>query len=427
MVFELKSGLMRELLVIPDSHVAGVVHPDNQEKRKAHPLTAEQIALTIDNPIGYQPIEELVGPDVKVAIVVDDATRPTPTRKVIPILLNKLKEAGVTDSNISITIGTGLHRPTTEIEREKILGHDICLQYDVADNEVRDDSNYTLAGVSEDGKSIWLNKRIVSADQVFTIGMVKSHAFAGFTGGAKSILPAIASQKTIHENHCFYNIEYPRGILGSCELSGSRKGMENAARLINPFIINVVVDGNNDIIFAASGDVIKAHRKAVDFYSATAVKTFPEEVDIAVVYGGHAGSVSFYQALFGCNVVKTTQRPILKKDGIVVLYAECREGSGSNLFEEMMPLFNSPQEILDHLASSKVVDDQWAVQFLATFLRDMKVYVVSSGLSEELAEILQIRLFRSAKDALDEAFLIAPTHARVAVIENPDILIVNKV
>ena len=426
MVFELKSGLMRELLEIPDSHVAGVVHPDNQEKRKTHPLTAEQIALTIDNPIGYQPIEELVGPDVKVAIVVDDATRPTPTRKVIPILLNRLKEAGVTDSNISITIGTGLHRSTTEIEREKILGHEICSQYDVADNEVRDDSNYTLAGVSEDGKSIWLNKRIVSADQVFTIGMVKSHAFAGFTGGAKSILPAIASQKTIHENHCFYNIEYPRGILGSCELSGSRKGMEAAALLINPFIINVVVDGNNEIIFAASGDVIKAHRKAVEFYSATAVKTFPEEVDIAVVYGGHAGSVSFYQALFGCNVVKTTQRPILKKDGIVVLYAECREGSGSKLFEEMMPLFDSPQEILDHLASSEVVDDQWAVQFLATFLRDMKVYVVSSGLSEELAEILQIRLFRSAKEALDEAFLVAPKKARVAVIENPDILIVNK-
>ena len=129
--------------------------------------------------------------------------------------------------------------------------------------------------------------------------MVKSHAFAGFTGGAKSNLPAIASQRTIHENHCFYNIEYPRGILGSCELSGSRNGMEAAARLINPFIINVVVDGNNDIIFAASGDVIKAHRKAVDFYSTTAVKIFPEEVDIAVVYGGHAGSVSFIKLCLG--------------------------------------------------------------------------------------------------------------------------------
>ncbi len=110
-----------------------------------------------------------------------------------------------------------------------------------------------------------------------------------------------------------------------------------------------------------------------------------------------------------------------------MLYAECREGSGSSLFEEMMPLFDSPQEILDHLASSEVVDDQWAVQFLATFLRDMKVYVVSSGLSVELAKILQVRLFRSAKDALDEAFSVAPKQARVAVIENPDILIVNKV
>jgi nickel-dependent lactate racemase len=426
MKFELKSGTMVETLEIADSHIAGVIHPDNQGSRTSAPLNEKQIAEAIDNPIGYEKIEKTVSPGDKVAIVVDDATRPTPTSMVLPFLLERLKLAGVADDDISITIGTGLHRPTTDQEREKILGRDIYRRLDVADNEARNDSKYDLAGVTKEGKSIWLNKRILAADQVFTIGMVKSHAFAGFTGGAKSILPAIASQKTIHENHCFYNIEYPRGILGSCDMSGSRKGMEAAARLVDPFIINVVLDGNNDIIFVAAGDVVKAHREAVNFYARSAMKEFPEEVDIALVYGGHAGSVSFYQALFGCNVVKTTQRPILKKDGIVVLYAECREGSGSKLFEEMMPAFGSPQSILDHLASHPVVDDQWAVQFLATFLRDMKVFVVSTGLTEELAKILRVRLFRSAKDALESAYKEAPKDPRIAVIENPDILIVNK-
>ncbi|RFU93768.1 nickel-dependent lactate racemase [Sphaerochaeta halotolerans] len=425
MVFELKSGTMKEMLDISDLYIAGVVSPGNQSWRESSPLTDSQLAEAIDNPIGYQTVGETVGPGYKVAIVVDDATRPTPTRVILPFLLERLKKAGVADEDITITIGTGLHRPTTEQEREKILGSSVHHHFDLADNEVRNDEKYGLAGVA-DGKSIWLNKRILSAEQVFTIGVVKSHAFAGFTGGAKSILPAIASQRTIHENHCFHNIEYPRGILGSCEMSGTRKGMEEAARLVDPFIINVVLDGNNDIIFAAAGDVVQAHRKAVDFYAKSAMKSFPEEVDIALVYGGYAGSVSFYQALFGCNVVKTTQRPILKKGGIVVLYAECREGSGSRLFEEMMPAFDSPQSILDHLESSPVVDDQWAVQFLATFLRDMKVFVVSTGLSEDLAKVLRVRLFRNAKDAMEEAFSIAPKQAKVAVIENPDILIVNK-
>ena len=93
MVFELKSGTMKELLDIPDSHVAVLFIPIIRKKGASNPLTAEQIALAIDNPIGYQSIEELVGPDVKVAIVVDDATRPTPTRKILPHLLNRLKKA----------------------------------------------------------------------------------------------------------------------------------------------------------------------------------------------------------------------------------------------------------------------------------------------------------------------------------------------
>lgn len=426
MLFELRSGTMNEVLNIPDVYIAGVVSPNSQKEKTRKPLSNEQIAKAIDNPFEYKKIEQLVRPGSKVAIIVDDATRPTPTRVIFPFLLERLKRAGVADDDLTITIGTGLHRSTTEMEREKILGADIYYHYNVADNEVRNNENYALAGTTGEGKSIWLNKRILAADQVFTIGMVKSHAFAGFTGGAKSILPAVASQKTIHENHCFYNIEYPRGILGSCEMSGSRKGMEAAARLVDPFIINVVVDSNNEIIYMASGDVVSAHRKAVDFYAKSAMKDFPEVVDIALVHGGHAGSVSFYQALFGCNVVKTTERPILKKDGIIILYAECREGSGSKLFEEMMPTFESPEAILDYLASSPVVDDQWAVQFLSTFLRDMKVFVVSTGLSEDLAKVLRIRLFKSAEDALREALSIAPRQARIAVIENPDILIVNK-
>ena len=267
---------------------------------------------------------------------------------------------------------------------------------------------------------------MLDADHVITIGMVKSHAFAGFTGGAKSILPAVASQKTIHENHCFYNIEYPRGVLGSCEMSGTRKGMEAAARLVDPFIINVVLSGNGEIIFVAAGDVVKAHRKAVEIYSRSAMRTVPEEVDIALVYGGHAGSVNFYQALFGCNVVKTTQKPILKKNGTVILFAECREGSGSKLFEKMMPAFPTPEAILKHLSTEEVVDDQWAVQFLATFIRDINVFVVSTGLSMELAEILHVSLFASVKAAFDEAVKLAPSGYRIAIIENPDVLVVNK-
>jgi len=423
MKINLNSGAMSEKLELDESHVAGIIHPDKIQS--ASILTDDDLLDAIDNPIDSPQLEQLVQASSHVAIIVDDATRPTPTKRILPLILGKLKSIGVPDQQISITIATGLHRKTTAQEKSAILSDDVMSSFNIEDNDARDPDVTAYAGTTASGKEIYLNKRILGADIVITIGVVKSHAFAGFTGGAKSILPGVASQRTIHENHCYYNIEYPRGVLGSCEMSATRKGMEEAARLVNPFIINVVLGESNQIQFAVAGDVVSAHRAAVNYFKKGALKTVPEKVDIAIVHGGLAGSISFYQGLFGCNVVKTTEKPILKKSGIVILFAECREGSGSKLLEEMMPKFDTPDEILQNLASNEVFDDQWAVQFLATFLRDIKIFLVSTGISDDLAAKLKIRLFKNAEEAVQEAISVSNEDYRMAVIQNPDVLIVN--
>ncbi|SLM18154.1 conserved hypothetical protein [uncultured spirochete] len=423
MQIRLSSGMMHETIEVSEKHIAGILCPNTSSAFA--PLDDNMIRNAINHPVNSLNIENRTTSSSKVAIVVDDATRPTPTSRILSIILKKLSGIGIPDQNISITIATGLHRNTTAHERTLILGDDVISRFDIADNDARNPIAFAHAGTITGGKEIYLNKRILEADIVITIGVVKSHAFAGFTGGAKSILPGVASQNTIHGNHCFYNIEYPRGVLGSCEMSATRKEMEATARLVNPFIVNVVLGDSNQIIYAVSGDVVDAHRSAVDFYKKIALRTFPEKVDIAVVHGGLAGSINFYQALFGCNVVKTTERPILKKNGIVILFAECKEGSGSKLLEQIMPTFSEPDEILKYLASNKVFDDQWAVQFLATFLRDIHIFLVSEGVSSEIAKNLKVKLFPNAKEALDAAIQTSDLDYRMAFIENPDVLIVN--
>jgi len=422
----LRSGMMHEAIEVSEEHIAGIITPHSGESPLSWSVFSdEMIQKAIEQPIGSKRLEERITASSRIAIVVDDGTRPTPTRKILPIILQKLAAIGIPDQNISITIATGLHRNSTELERATILGKEVMSRFDIADNDARNPDAYGLAGTITGGKKIFINKRVLNADLIITIGVVKSHAFAGFTGGAKSILPGVSSQHTIHENHCFENIEYPHGVLGSCEMSATRKEMEAAARLVDPFIVNVVLNDTNHIIYAVAGDVVAAHRAAVEFYKKSALRIFPEQVDIAVVYGGLAGSINFYQALFGCNVVKTTEKPILKKNGIVLLFAECKEGSGSTLLEQMMSSFSKPEDILQYLASNKVIDDQWAVQFLATFLRDIKIFLVSTGVSSEIAKNLKVRKFPSAQKALDAAIRYSPKDYRIAFIENPDVLIVN--
>ena len=421
MNFELTSGTMRELVNIDDSLIANVITAESQGSQSDAVCVLEE---ALDSPIGMDKLETLVGSKSRIAIIVDDSTRPTPTALILPMVLQRLDSVGVPRENIKITIGTGLHRAPTPEEVEKILGKDLSAELDVAANDARNESCYSRAGITPSGREIFLNKRVTESDLVITIGLVKSHAFAGFTGGAKSILPAVSSRQTILENHCFKDLEYPNGILGSCEKSKPRQEMEAAARLLNPFIINVILDENDTVIKAASGDVVEAHRYLVNQYKLNAEKNNCQKVDIALVYGGIAGSVNLYQALFGCNVVRTTERPILNEGGTVILFSECREGMGSPLFEEMIPKYRNPEDVLAALSTNPVIEDQWAVQFLCAFLEKISVVVVSTGIDQDSAEKIGLDLQPSAQDALAKT-LSRYENPKIAVVENPDILVVN--
>lgn len=424
MIITLTSGSMEEIVEVADDHLISHFRPD--ESFPVEIWGDDRIAQAIQQPIGAAAIKDRVFRDSRVAIVVDDATRPTPTKRILSILLQILREIGVGRDNISITIGTGLHRKTTSTEKQRILGDKTLELFDVEDNDARDPSRHYCAGALDDGAPVFLNRRIQNRDLVLTIGMVKSHAFAGFTGGAKSIMPGVSDQRTIHRNHSFRNVEYPRGLIGSCEKSLPRQQMESAAKLVDPFIINVVLNGRGDVVHAVAGDVIQAHRNAVTFYRRSAHRHTKETADIALVFGGHAGTLSLYHALYGCNVVRSTESPILADTGTIILFAACEEGIGTTLFDEIFDRLSNPEEILRHLLENPVVDDQWAVQFLATFLRDINISIVSRGLRNRGGSLFGIQHFESVRSALDAAIQRHGPDYRLAIIENPDVLIINK-
>ena len=55
----------------------------------------EAIRKALANPIGTPPLYELVRPGQKVIIISDDNTRVTPTKQIVPLLLDELNKAGL--------------------------------------------------------------------------------------------------------------------------------------------------------------------------------------------------------------------------------------------------------------------------------------------------------------------------------------------
>ena len=104
MKIQLKYGEEDVQFDLDDANVAWVASPKSQEISKP---PEELIAAAIDNPIA--------GRDWRICsrtfkghlvLLVDDNTRSTPQRIILPILLDKLNGAGVPDSSISALICT---------------------------------------------------------------------------------------------------------------------------------------------------------------------------------------------------------------------------------------------------------------------------------------------------------------------------------
>jgi nickel-dependent lactate racemase len=91
------------------------------EPREVEALADEQAAFleAVRAPRGASALAGLVKPGETLAIVTADGTRPVPSRKLIPWILDELQ---VTPRETIVITGTGSHRPNTPEELLAIFG-----------------------------------------------------------------------------------------------------------------------------------------------------------------------------------------------------------------------------------------------------------------------------------------------------------------
>jgi nickel-dependent lactate racemase len=85
----------------------------------------EEVLRALRQPIGMAGLESLVRPGFRVAIVIDDSSRPTPVKDILPFLLSQLELAGVGRSQLTVVPALGVHRPMEEAEIASRIGGDL--------------------------------------------------------------------------------------------------------------------------------------------------------------------------------------------------------------------------------------------------------------------------------------------------------------
>jgi nickel-dependent lactate racemase len=247
------------------------------------PDQRQVVEKALENPIGTERLEDLLQPENSVVIMVDDITRPTPTAKILSIVLEWVHKAGIPEEAVLIFMGLGTHRPMTEEELRIKLGDEVPKRYRVINRDYHAGPFVDL-GQTENGTPIEINQEILDADVKIAIGNVVPHVSAGWGGGSKMILPGVCSQKTTDRMHLMACTVQPvLEVIGTRD-NKPRAEMDAIADKVGlDFIVNTVLDEKKNMLGVFAGHFIEAHRAACTMAEKVMVIPIPAQADILIV------------------------------------------------------------------------------------------------------------------------------------------------
>jgi len=375
---------------VDEENIGEIIFP-NEVRIGDEEITLQQ---ALAKPMASKRFDEFLSDAKDILFLINDATRPTPTAKVLKILFPMVK-----DKNIRFLIATGMHRAPTEEEYVEIFGELYEMLRDrIYAHDSKKEEDMVHLGTSKNGTEMYVNKMAVQAHKIVIIGSVEPHYFAGYTGGRKSFLPGIAAYSTIEQNHKLALKASAKAL--SLEGNPVHEDMEDAILTIKEkeiFAIMTVLDRNERIYAATAGDITESLKAAIDHAHRVFSVEIKEKADIVVAVAPYPMDIDLYQSQKALDNGKLA----LHDNGILILVSKCRMGVGSDTFVKLLSSCQTPQETLDKIDKEFKLGYHKAAK-MAEIARWAQMWAVTS-LDDELMKSVFIKPFDSLQEAIDAA------------------------
>jgi nickel-dependent lactate racemase len=380
--------------------VAGVVHPNTvtvgDEKQ-----TLEE---ALNHPINSKSFDQFLEDARDVLLIVNDATRPTPTAKVLEMLADRLE-----GRQISFIIATGIHRAPTPEEYQQIFGKFFDQYRDrIVAHDAKRDEDMVYIGKSKNGTEMYVNRRGMDAHKIVIIGSVEPHYFAGYTGGRKAFLPGIASYKTIEQNHKFALKMEAQAL--ALEGNPVHEDMIDALKTIEDkeiFTIMTVLDSAHRIYASTAGHIHGSFRAAIEKANDVFSVRIEEKADVVVTVAPFPMDVDLYQAQKALDNGKLA----LKDGGILILVAKCRTGIGHETFARLLNSSKTPQDALDQIEREYKLGYHKAAKMAEIGLWAQMCGV--TDLEDDVVEGCFLKPYHDLQEAVDQALKEKGPQAKV--------------
>jgi nickel-dependent lactate racemase len=333
-------------LEVPDRwNIIGVLEPSAID-----PVSDPEgeVTRSLGEPIGCGRLEQSAQGKVRVAIIIDDSSRPTPIAKILPVVLAELERGGVLRENLVIVPALGVHRGMDEAELAKRVGNELIPAMRWENPDCDDKGKMVFLGMTSRGTPVWVNKTVAEADLVISIGCIEPHIIASFGGGYKNLFPGVAGRETIAHNHALNCAPKTFNNVGlSIDANPMRQDLEEAGRMVKPpvFIVNAILNYRQELVQIVSGDPIKAHRAGVKISAKLYGADVTRRADV-VITASHPMDIDLRQ---GVKALANTIRAV-KPGGVLITFVKAEEGTGVfGLANRKLPLGKKALRMLSPL------------------------------------------------------------------------------
>ncbi|MEF8917197.1 MAG: nickel-dependent lactate racemase [Candidatus Bipolaricaulota bacterium] len=374
---------------VPESGKVYIAETSDTDSREE---PGEAVSEALSEPIGTEPLEEIVKSkkgakkEFSVAIIIDDRTRACPDELLVPLLVERLTEADVEPENVKVIVATGLHEPPNEEEARELAGGEYLpdgieyIGHDAVNSDVK-----SIGEVSQ-GYEVEVNKYVAEADLKIATGFIEPHFFAGFSGGRKSVLPGVASKSSILANHSYENIGNENARTGVLRGNPVHEGAIEAAELVGlDFVLNVVLNKEQEIVKAVAGDFRKAFLAGVARDLDVSGIGLEKRYDaVLTTNSGYPLDQDLYQTVKGMYTASLVAKP----GAPIIIASECSAGLGPENFYSLGRDNDGPKSILNYIEENGPIIAQWENQVLCEVLEQHEVFIKSSLPTDKLKDMM---------------------------------------
>lgn len=378
-------------IFLPSKNIGQIIYPNEVD---LYP-EGEVVQEALESPVGSAPFASFIEGDEPILFIVNDATRPTPTARILAYLWPLIEK-----KEIAFLVATGMHRAPTRDEYREIFGQFYPLLKDrIETHDARNGQESVHLGKSSPGNELYFNRRAMEARKIVYVTSVEPHYFAGYTGGAKSFLPGVAGQMTIVKNHQLA-LQFSAKAL-NIEDNPVRRDIEEAyncfARGKQIFGIQTVLNKDHRIYYCVCGDIHRSFKRAVEKAKDVFSVEIKDKADIVVAVAPYPMDIDLYQSQKAIDNGKLA----LNENGILILVSSCRKGTGDDTFVRLLTDSRNPDDALQRIAEGYRFGYHKASK-IAEIMKWASIWAYTR-LNHDVLEKMFVRRFASLQEAIDGA------------------------